>query len=66
MPTYHVVWEIQIDANSPKEAAERALEIHRSPESIATVFKVGIWNHLAPDKIEMEKIDLLEDNEEEV
>jgi hypothetical protein len=37
---YHVIWEIDLDAESPKEAAEMAWEIHRSPESIATVFSV--------------------------
>jgi hypothetical protein len=41
MAKYHVIWEIDIDdAESPKEAAERALAIHRNPESIATFFEV--------------------------
>lgn len=40
MPEYSVTWEITIEADSPREAAERALEIHRNPESIATVFTV--------------------------
>ena len=40
MTMYHVIWEIDLDAESPKAAAEMALEIHRSPESIATVFSV--------------------------
>ena len=35
-----VIWEIDLDADSPREAAEKALAIHRSPESIATVFDV--------------------------
>ncbi len=37
---YHVIWEIDLDATTPKEAAERALEIHRDPDSTATVFNV--------------------------
>jgi hypothetical protein len=28
MKNYRVSWEIDIDADSPREAAERALEIH--------------------------------------
>lgn len=38
MPTYRVVWEIDIDADSPREAAQRALEMQRDPESTALVF----------------------------
>ena len=37
---YNVNWEIDVYANTPKEAAEKALAIHRNPESIATVFNV--------------------------
>lgn len=38
---YHVLWEIDcIWAGSPKEAAEKALKIHRDPDSMATVFDV--------------------------
>ena len=40
MMNYRVSWEIDIDADSPREAAERALEIQRRPDSIATVFTV--------------------------
>lgn len=40
MPTYFVSWEIDIDADSPREAAEKALAIQRDPESTATVFQV--------------------------
>jgi hypothetical protein len=38
---YLVKWEIDIDADSPLEAAKEALRIQRDPESIATVFKVN-------------------------
>jgi hypothetical protein len=41
MMSYRVSWEIDLDADSPREAAERALEIHRQPDSIATVFTVA-------------------------
>jgi len=38
--SYRVSWEIDIDADSPQQAVERALEIQRRPDSIATVFTV--------------------------
>ena len=37
---YRVVWEIDIHARNPREAAEKALGIQRNPESIATIFAV--------------------------
>jgi hypothetical protein len=40
MPIYHLTWEIDIDASSPREAAEKALAIQRDQGSIATVFDV--------------------------
>lgn len=49
---YEVVWRMNIDADSPQEAAEEALRIHRDPESIAVVFEV-----------DGETIDLLEDED---
>jgi hypothetical protein len=40
MAEYHVKWEIDVEAGSPKQAAKKALKIQRDPESIATVFEV--------------------------
>ena len=40
MRDFLVRWEINIEADSPREAAENALEIQRDPSSIATVFNV--------------------------
>lgn len=40
MPEYYVEWSINITADSPTEAAERALQIQRDPTSTATVFDV--------------------------
>lgn len=37
---YTVRWEIEIDAETPEEAAREALKIQRDPESTATVFDV--------------------------
>lgn len=38
--TYRVRWEIEVTADSPKDAAQQALTIHRDPNSIAEVFDV--------------------------
>lgn len=40
MPSYYVSWDIQVDADSPEDAALQALDTHRDPESTATVFLV--------------------------
>lgn len=40
MTQYLVTWEIELDADSPEEAAEVAREIHRDPDSLATHFEV--------------------------
>ncbi|MBD3262045.1 MAG: hypothetical protein GF334_10345 [Candidatus Altiarchaeales archaeon] len=40
MTEYRIVWEINIEADNPREAAEEALRIQRDPESCATVFEV--------------------------
>lgn len=37
---YKVVWEIDLDADSPEDAAREALEIQRDPISMATCFIV--------------------------
>lgn len=40
MTRYFVRWEIDIEADSPLEAAEDALGIQRDPDSVATCFDV--------------------------
>lgn len=40
MSEYRVKWEIDIEAESPEEAARIALDIQRDPDSIATAFDV--------------------------
>ncbi|MCC6489684.1 MAG: hypothetical protein IT364_19475 [Candidatus Hydrogenedentes bacterium] len=37
---YHVTWTIDLDAESPEDAARKALRIHRDPDSWATHFEV--------------------------
>lgn len=40
MKDYIVCWAINLDAETPRKAAEKALQIQRDPASIATVFVV--------------------------
>ena len=40
MSEYHVVWEIDVSADSPEAAAETARTIMRDPASLASVFSV--------------------------
>ena len=40
MTEYTVTWTIELDAESPADAARQALAIQRDPESIATFFTV--------------------------
>lgn len=40
MKSYFVAWYIDIDADSPEDAARQALAIQRDPKSVATVFDV--------------------------
>ena len=41
MPEYRVVWEIEVDAESPEDAAQQALRIQRDSSSLATVFYIS-------------------------
>lgn len=40
MHYYLVTWQIELEAESPEDAARQALAIHRDPDSAATVFDV--------------------------
>ena len=37
---YRLTWTIDLEADSPEDAARKALAIHRDPQSLATVFDV--------------------------
>jgi|GEM_PF-4375030 len=37
---YRIVWEVVVYAANPRDAAQKAFEMHRDPESTATVFDV--------------------------
>lgn len=40
MPRYLVSWEIDIEADSPEEAARKAHEFVRKPDTLANVYQV--------------------------
>jgi hypothetical protein len=52
---FRVIWEIEIEADSPKEAAQEARVIQLTPGMSATVFDV--WAYVAG---KMHRIDLIE------
>jgi hypothetical protein len=53
---FRVIWEIEIEADSPNEAAQEARVIQLTPGMSATVFDV--WAHAAG---KMHRIDLIEE-----
>jgi hypothetical protein len=53
---FRVIWEIEIEADSPKEAAHEAPAIQLTPGMSATVFEV--WANAAG---KMHRIDLVEE-----
>lgn len=55
MNRYRVTWVINLEADTPREAAEQALAIHRNPESIATVFDVCNDDGTEPIRIDLEE-----------
>lgn len=58
MAEYRVEWAIDIEADTPEEAARLALKIQRDPASTATVFTV------TDEDGEMEDFDILAIDEE--
>jgi hypothetical protein len=55
---FRVIWEIDIDADNPKEAAHGAREVQLRPDMPATVFDV--WEHAAG---KMYRVDVAGENE---
>jgi len=59
LKTYHVTWEIELDATSHQEAAELALEVQRDSFSVATVFTVqdvdDLWGYVETTDLEEEQ-----------
>jgi hypothetical protein len=56
---YRVVWKIDIEADSPRRAAEYARWIQKDPSSTATLFEV-----VDTEDDSTVEIDLLENNDE--
>lgn len=50
---FRVIWEIEIEADSPKHAAEQARALQMNPGMPATIFEV--WEHA---KQRMHRVDL--------
>lgn len=50
---FRVIWEIEIDADSPKQAAEQARALQMNPAMPATIFE--IWDHA---RQKMHRVDL--------
>jgi hypothetical protein len=60
---YRVLWQIDIEAGSPEQAARHALEIQRKHDSIATVFDVLEVDSSCVRVISSERIDLTPEEE---
>lgn len=60
MPQFKLEWTIDIDADTPREAAEKALEIQRRAGSSAVVFNVIDENG------EQGRVDLDEDDDDPI
>ena len=56
---YRITWEIDIDADTPQEAAKQARNVQLDPESSATVFDV--WS----EDGQQFHIDLMENEDNE-
>jgi hypothetical protein len=60
MADYRVAWEIDIEADSPDEAACEAMAIQRNPESTASIFTVR-WRSKKGEywqkDVDLEKLD---------
>jgi len=52
---FRVIWEIEIEAECPKEAAQKAREVQLRPDMPATIFEV--WDHAGQ---KMHRLDLAE------
>lgn len=55
MNRYFLTWTIDIEASSPEQAARKALDIQRDPNSSATVFDVVEHNTKKVITIDLEK-----------
>ena len=51
---YYVTWDIEVEADTPVEAAKMAREIQLDRDSIATIFKVNVPYRTKPVTIDLE------------
>lgn len=47
MPKFHVIWEIEIEADSPMAAARKARAIQKDPMSIIAFRVGGVFSYVA-------------------
>ena len=57
MRTYTVIWQIEVDAETPQDAASEALKIQRDNESMATVFDVREFGSTSATKYQADLLD---------
>ena len=55
--TYTVTWGIEVEANSPRDAALAALEIQRNPYSSALVFDTHNWDTDEDEIVDLEEVE---------
>ena len=46
MSEYKVTWTVDVEADSPRDAAEKALEMQRDKRSSAVIFEVSAWSDI--------------------
>ena len=57
---YRVIWEIDLDADTPREAAELARDFQRNPDTMATVYTVESYKDSYWEREDTVTIDLSE------
>lgn len=61
MKEFLVTWQIDIEAETPEDAAREAFRAQRDPDSIATVFEVQERTkdgHSEPIRVDLEEVGL--------
>ena len=58
---YRVTWEIDIEADSPLEAAQEAREMQADPESTATIYTVQLMDSRSHELSASIEVDLADE-----
>ena len=53
--TYTVTWTIEVEGDSPRDAAQKALAIQRDVFSSATVFETHNWDTAEEATVDLEE-----------